>query len=292
MPSWVQVGPGDDAAVVDGCTAVTTDALVEGVHFDDRCAAADVGFKCIAVSVSDLAAMGARPRWAVLSLAVPAEDGAAAHGWVSGFAEGLAEACRRWEVALVGGDTVRSPGPRAISVTLVGDLVGRAVRRTGARPGDDVWVTGMLGLAGQGWRHAHPSPAARAAWLRPDPPLAFALALAAGGYASAGLDLSDGLALDAARLAEASGVALHLERDALPRAADDAEAVDATRGGEDYQLLFTAAVHDRATIEALATGCGVAVTRIGGVDEGQGAHLSPPPWPAPVFAHFPHEAAP
>ena len=286
------MGPGDDAAVVDGRTAVTADALIEGVHFDDRCAAADVGFKTLAVSVSDLAAMGARPRWAVLSLAVPADDGAAGARWVEGFAEGLATACHRWEVALVGGDTVRSPGPRAISLTLAGELVGRALHRSGARPGDEVWVTGTLGLAGQGWRHAAPSPEAREAWRRPDPPLAFALALAAAGLATAALDLSDGLAVDAGRLAAASGVALQIVRDALPCAPGDDAVIDATRGGEDYQLLFTASPADRAAIEALGEASRVRLTRIGAVTEGQGAHLSPGPWPAPVFAHFPAEATP
>lgn len=291
MPAWVQVGPGDDGAVLDGRTTVTTDALVEGVHFDDRASPEDVGFKTLAVSVSDLAAMGARPRWAVLSLALPAIDPPQGD-WAARFAEGLAEACRRWNVALVGGDTVRSPGPRAISLTLVGELVGRALLRQGATPGDDVWVTGTLGRAGQGWRHASPSEAARAAWRRPNPPLAFALALVANGHATAGLDLSDGLALDAERLAHASGVALHVQRDAIPRDDDDTDAVDATRGGEDYELLFTANVAARDAIRALADATGTRVTTIGRVTEGEGAHLQPGPWPAPVFAHFPAEVAP
>jgi thiamine-monophosphate kinase len=279
---WVDAG--DDAAVVDHGLAVTVDALVEGVHFDRRLSPEDVGYKTLAVSVSDLAAVGARPSWAVLALALPASDPA----WVDGFARGLADACARWGVRLVGGDTVRTPGPRTASLTLGGTCVAAPRRRSGARPGDDLWVTGTLGLASAGWRLDAPPAAALAALRRPDPPLAFALDLALDGLATAGMDLSDGLARDLPRLCAASRVGAVVDADALP--GDPCLGSDAVdhqlRGGEDFQLLFTAPPGHADALRALAARHGVRLTRVGRIEPGDAPRLAQGSWPTPAWAHF------
>ncbi|MCB9681476.1 MAG: thiamine-phosphate kinase [Alphaproteobacteria bacterium] len=281
---------GDDAAITADGVVVTVDALVHGVHWDDRLDAADVGYKAVAVSVSDLAAMGARPGWAVLALALPHADGP----FVAGLARGLAEACARWDLSLVGGDTVRTSGPAVVSLTMGGRCEHAPLTRAAARPGDDLWVTGTLGLAGAGWRRRDPPAAALTALRRPDPPLAFALALAAHGLAHAAMDLSDGLATDLPRLCAASGVAATVDPTLLPADAclGDDPLADQVAGGEDYQLLFTAPVPHRASLAALARDHGVRLTRIGTVHVGHGATLSDRPWPAPAFRHFDGEARP
>lgn len=281
------VPPGDDAAVLTRGglgEVVTVDALVEGHHFDHRLSAEDVGFKAIAVSVSDLGAMGAQPRWAVLALSLPDPR----QHWVEGFAAGFGEACRRWGVSLIGGDTTGTSGPAVISVTMGGTLVGPALQRRGAVAGDTVWVTGTLGLAGAGWRLADPPPEALAALRRPDPPLAFALALARQHLASAAMDLSDGLALDLPKLAARSGVGVEIDPDALPGhpALGDDALLHQTCGGEDYALLFTAPAMNSPAIEALARAYGVRLTAIGEVTPGGPVALRGVPWPSGSFSHF------
>lgn len=285
----VRIDAGDDAAVLDDGTAWTTDTLVEGVHFDDRLSAEDVGYKALAVSVSDLASMGACPAYALLSLALPAHDAATDNAWLEGFSAGLGQALARWDVHLVGGDTVRTPGPRTVTIALGGPLVAQPLTRAGARPGDRLWVTGIPGLAGAGWRREDPLPDALAALRRPDPPLAFALDLARQGLASAAMDLSDGLGADVPRLASASGVALVLDPAALPDHAALADDPQGHRfaGGDDYQLLFTAPERATPALLALAPRHGVMLHAIGEATDGQGAWLSDhTPWPG-AFSHFP-----
>lgn len=281
--------PGDDAAVLDDGTAVTTDAMVEGVHFDHRLDAADVGWKVLAVSVSDLAATGARPVWAVLDLCLPSGDDA----WVHSFARGFGEAARRWRVTLIGGDTTASPGPRFAAVTLAGPCVAAPLRRNGGRPGDDLWVTGTPGLAGAGWSLDDPPDAALSALRRPDPPLAFALDLVGAGLATAGMDLSDGLESDLPRLARASGCGAVVDPSALPRhpALDHLPGAASRRcrlaGGDDYELLFTAPPAARPAIEALAAAHQVHVSRIGALTADRSVVVSDGPWPDASFTHFP-----
>jgi thiamine-monophosphate kinase len=293
-----RVDVGDDAAVLADGTAVTVDALVEGVHWDDRLSPADVGHKLVAVSVSDLAATGASPTWAVLTLALPP---GAAEGFVSGFARGLADALRRWDIALVGGDTVRTGGPVVVSLTLAGRCVGAPLVRSGARPGDDVWVTGTPGLAGLGWRTADAPPEALEALRRPDPPLAFALDVARSGLAHAAMDLSDGLERDLPRLCAASGVAAEIDAASLPshpalEASDDA-LVHRLAGGDDYQLLLAAPPAAHPALVELAARHGTRLTCIGRVlpahaapeHARSGAFLRHGPWPDASFLHFPAE---
>lgn len=281
---------GHDCAVVEGGLALTTDTLVQGVHFDDRLSAEDVGFKAVAVSVSDLAAVGARPAWAQLGLSLP--DAPDAEAFVAGLARGLASAAERFGVYLCGGDTTGVPrgGPRYVTVTLGGRCVGSPRSRRGARPGDDLWVTGTLGLAGAGWRLPAPGPAALAALRRPDPPLSFALALAERALATAGMDLSDGLRDDLPRLCAASGVGARISPEALPShpeldARPDRLSLQVA-SGEDYQLLFTSGAAHADAVRSLAAAHGVRLTRIGLVTADGGARLDGAAWPDAAFTHF------
>lgn len=244
----IPVGVGDDAAVVTiGGTPVVVcvDAVVEGVHFTRQLSSpADVGWKALAVNVSDVAAMGGVARAAVISLARPPE---LPESDVEAFYDGMAEAGRRWGVALVGGDTVTA-GEWSAAVTVIGDLEGRtAVTRAGARPGDVVLLAGRIGAAAAAL-HAGPDGDAGhlAAHRRPTALAATGPALAAAG-ATAMIDVSDGLGADARHVCEASDVAMDLRRPALEAAvaAGVREAVGeawwalAVGGGEDFALLAT-----------------------------------------------------
>lgn len=284
----VRVDAGDDAAVLADGTAVTVDAMVEGVHWDERLSPADVGWKLLAVSVSDLAAMGAAPGWAVLTLALPNHD----EGWLTAFMQGLAEALAAWSVRLVGGDLVRTPGARMASLTLGGTCVAAPITRAGGLPGDDLWVTGTLGLAGLGWRSAEPPEVALEALRRPTPPLAFALDLARADLVHAAMDLSDGLARDLPRLARASHCGAIVSPSSLPghEALGEQGWVHQVSGGEDYQLLFAAPPSASAALMALAHRHGVRLTRIGELETGTEVRLSDRAWPPPAFQHFPVSA--
>lgn len=253
-PADVSVGPGDDAAVLarpGGPVTVTTDAMVRGRDWrDEWSTGVDVGVKCAAQNLADVAAMGARPIALLVTLLA---DPATPVSWLRDLAEGLRQAGRRWSVPVVGGDlSSAGPGVLAVSVTALGDLDdGTAVLRSGARVGDSVAVCGTLGLAAAGWMllrqgrpEAHPLAVARQ--RRPDPPLA-AGPLAAAGGATAMLDISDGLLRDAGRIAAASRVRLDLSSDLLApdiAAVEPALGSDLARecvlaGGEEHTLLAT-----------------------------------------------------
>jgi thiamine-monophosphate kinase len=287
------VGPGDDAAVVEpgtGDVILTTDLLVEGVHFTGAAISArDLGAKAIVVNVSDVAAMGGSPRFALSSVALTPEVEAA---WVVEMTGGMRDACREYGLALVGGDTNRGDLV-VVSVAVVGEVApGRAVRRSGARPGDALVVTGDLGAAAGGLALSRASHAVSAAALsepwgreladaldRPVARVGEGQTLAQAG-ASAMMDLSDGLAKDLSRLCESSGVGARVELDAVPiaealRAASTTLGVDplelALGGGEDYELLaaIDPAAVERATVE-LSDRFGVTLTRVGSIIEGRG----------------------
>lgn len=279
----VRAGVGDDGAVVavpPGRELVLAlDTLVAGTHFPPDTAAHCVGHRALAVNLSDLAAMGAEPAWALLALTLPASDEA----WVAAFARGFDELARRSGTALVGGDLTR--GPLAVSVTVAGFVAeGRALRRSGARPGDDVWVSGHPGDAGAGLAilqgRLAAGPEARdallARFLLPEPRLVLGRALV--GLASACIDVSDGLAADLAKLCAASGVAARLDATRLPlsesllAAAGARAAGHALAGGDDYELLFAAPAEARARIAALAAG--VALARIGTIAAGAGVQVT------------------
>jgi thiamine-monophosphate kinase len=282
-----RIDAGDDVAVLPDGTAVGTDLMVEGVHWDDRLTPEDVGWKLVAVNASDLGATGARPAWATLVLALPRPIDA---GWVAGFTRGLHAGLAEHGIRLIGGDTTRSPGPRFAALTM-GGPAPHPVPRDGARPGHRVWVSGTLGDAAAGFHHGGEG----LAWLRrPRPPVRLGLALAETGLVSAMMDLSDGLARDLGRMVAASGCAARVDASCLPaspqvRGAPDRLALQ-TAFGEDYQLLFTAPATADAAVRAVAEAEGARVTPIGTCAEGSGAHLRDGPWPAPGFSHFAGEA--
>ena len=266
----VVIGVGDDGAVLapaaDRDLVTVVDTLVAGTHFPPDLDAADVGFRAVAVNLSDIAAMAARPRWMTLALTLPAADPA----WLAAFAEGLFAAANPHGVALVGGDTTAGTC-RVVTVQITGDVAeGMALRRSGARPGDTLYVTGTLGDAAAALalaREGRVDAALEARFRRPAARVAYGASL--GGRASAAIDVSDGLLGDAGKLARASGVALVIELERLPLSAALTGAVDgaaarrfALTGGDDYELLFSA---DPA---ALPDPDGLAVTAIGRVESG------------------------
>ena len=288
-PSWLRVGPGDDAAVLESGLVVTVDAMVEGVHFDDAISPEELGEKLFAVNASDVAACGARPTWAVLTLSLPAPLD---REWVERFRDGLEAAMRGAAVALIGGDTTGSKGGKVVSLTLAGQLVGEPLLRSGARPGDAIWVSGDLGDASAGF-HLKPPPAPLArAHRRPSPPLELGPALV--GVATAAMDISDGLATDLKRLCRASSCGATVHRDALPASKALLAATDGDRDtllshqvafGEDYQLLFTAPWELRDEVAAIGESLSVKLTVIGRIEATNKVALDDGEWPG-SWQHF------
>lgn len=282
----VRVGIGDDAAVLappaDHELAAATDTLVEHVHFPIATRPEDIGWKSLAVNLSDLAAMGATPAWALLALTLPSPD----RDFVERFADGFAELAAQHGVALVGGDTTK--GPLTITVSAFGFVPpGQALLRSGARVGDLVFVTGTLGDAAAGLRFPFEglfqNPASsdacdvlRARLDRPTPRIAAGLVLRE--RASSCIDVSDGLLADLGHVARASNVGIDVAALALPASPALLQAFGAPErftlqatGGDDYELAFTLAPKDEMIVlrDLAKAGCGA--TRIGRVVAGAGA---------------------
>jgi len=295
----VVLGIGDDAALLQPppgrLLAVATDTLNIDVHFPSDTAPADIGWKGLAVNLSDLAAMGARPAWATLSLSLPRPDEA----WLDGFLDGFLALADVHALALVGGDTTR--GPLSVCVTVHGFVApGSALRRDGARVGDEVWVTGTLGDAAAAlaqWRAGGAAdPALRERLDRPLPRIATGAALA--GIAHSVIDVSDGLLADLGHVCAASGVGAEVSLDALPaspalRSLFSGGALHAVQagGGDDYELCFTAPPAMAMAVAALAS-TDVALTRIGRIVAGTGVRAlrsDGSEWvpPRAGYSHFP-----
>lgn len=308
----VRVGPGDDALVLADGTVVSTDLSVEDVHFRRRWLDfREVGYRAAAAGLSDLAAMGAEPVGALVGLALsPAE--AAEVG--SEIVAGVREALDGVGGALLGGDLSTSPGPLFIDVVSLG-RADRPILRDGARPGDELWVTGRLGGAAEAvrlWEEGSgPEPGLREAFARPKPRIREALWLAREAEVRALIDLSDGLAGDAGHLAAAGGVRAVIEADRVPvhpalsraaagegagdrAAAHEGEELErALRGGEDFELLLAASAGSvDPLVDEFSVRFGLALTRVGRVEEGEGVHLLRPGADGPVplegggFSHF------
>lgn len=292
----LSVGIGDDAAVLQhpgGRLVVTTDLLVEGVHFDLAYTSAyDLGWRALAANLSDIAAMGALPRWSFLSLGLsgpPEED------FVASLVRGMADLAGPQGLVLAGGDTVKAPQV-IVNLCLIGDAAGvEPLLRTGARPGQAVCVTGSLGAsaAGLAWlgrggaRDDPRATAAVAAHLRPTPRLAAGRALATSGRVGAMMDLSDGLASDLARICRASQVGAVVEAAALPISQETrtlaaglgADPLDwAVKGGEDFELLFTCDPDQVGLLAELVADSspGLGLTRVGRISDGRGVVLDLP----------------
>ncbi|MCC7327313.1 MAG: thiamine-phosphate kinase [Burkholderiales bacterium] len=276
----VRVGIGDDAAVVapaPGCElAVAVDMLVEGRHFLPGADAAALGHKALAVNLSDMAAMGATPRWALLAGALPDDD----ERWLSAFTEGLFALAQQHGVALIGGDTTR--GPRNLCLTIIGELpAGTAITRSGASAGDDIHVSGSLGdaaLALAALQQRTKLGAATLATLRlrletPEPRVVLGQRLR--GIASAAIDVSDGLSGDLAHILEASSVGAEIELARLPcapalslrLASGERELALACllAGGDDYELCFTAPPSARGRLADIAVELALTLTHVGTV---------------------------
>jgi thiamine-monophosphate kinase len=273
----VVLGVGDDAAVlaIDGLAAVTVDTLVAGVHFPDGMAPQLLGYRLMAVNLSDLAAMGAEPRWCTLALTLPSAD----ETWLEGFSRGLFELAERYGVSLVGGDLTR--GPLTLTLQLIGRIErSRMLTRAGGHVGDDVYVTGTLGDSSAGialiMEHSQVPVGSAAAALkqrfeRPVPRVGAGLAL--GPLATAAIDISDGLLADLGHVCKASGATIDVER--VPLSAEllslfpPQEALaHALGGGDDYELLFTAPPSRAEEIEAALEASGTPFRRIGQLVEG------------------------
>lgn len=272
----VIAGPGDDGAILRppaGMDLVqTVDTCLEGVHFPAGMDAADVGWRSLAVNLSDLAAMGADPAWALLALTLPAADPA----WLAGFAAGLGELAAEAGVDLAGGDVAR--GPLCVSLTLTGFVPpGEALMRRGAAPGDGVWLTGPLGGGAAGLAAVRAGHGDASAFRRPTPRLAEGRALR--GIASAAIDVSDGLAADLGHVLEAGGVGAVVDLDAVPlhAAAQAAGAEQGLRmalyGGDDYQLCFTVPKERQRTLAAAAAEWDVVPVQIGEIRREAGLTL-------------------
>jgi thiamine-monophosphate kinase len=298
----VRVGIGDDAAIVEpaGPIAITVDMLIAGTHFPETLSAHAIGHRVLAVNLSDLAAMGAKPRWATLAISLPEAD----PEWLDGFAAGFYRLAERYGVSLIGGDTTR--GPLSACLQLIGDAPAAPLLRSGGRAGDRIFVSGALGDSAAALEHfatvadarrasreqvaiseqaatseqaadseqaATRERSARAATLierfsYPEPRVALGRALA--GVANAAIDVSDGLVADLGHLCRQSGVGAVIELDALPLSAplralhgrERAEAF-ALHGGDDYELCFTAAPGEIGRVHDIAARVGTPVAEIG-----------------------------
>ena len=297
-PGWLLVGIGDDAAVVEPernrVEVLTVDALVEGIHFDRAFVPPDaIGHRALAVNLSDLAAMGATPRLALLSMALPAALPLADFDAITA---GFAALAARHRLHVVGGNLTRSPGPLMIDVTVMGTVKRRqALTRSGARPGDDLYVSGTIGAAAAGLRmlqerltlsttedtgdtEVHTEQKRDSVescverYLRPEPRLRLGIHLGRNGAASACMDLSDGLADGFQQIADASGVGMTIDADALPidpgaRAFFGARGhdavVEALSGGDDYELLIAVRPRTQRRLTAAMRRGDVMLTRIG-----------------------------
>ena len=268
------LGIGDDCALlaprVGEMLAISTDMLVEGRHFFPDIDPEALGHKALAVNLSDLAAMGAKPQAFTLAFSLPEADEA----WLAAFSEGLFALAGRYGCELIGGDT--TGGPLNLCITVFGSVPPQAaLRRDAAQPGDDIWISGTLGDARAGlgvqrgeWP-ADPGDTAtfRRALERPEPRIALGLALR--GVAHAALDLSDGLAGDLLHILERSNMRATVDADAVPRSAalrrlaPEIQRRCTLAGGDDYELCFTAPAANRASVQAAGRQVGVPVTRIG-----------------------------
>ena len=289
----VCVGVGDDGAVLD-CAGqrlvVVTDTMVEGVHFPLETAPAEVAWKAVAVNLSDLAAMGATPRWISLALTLPSED----EVWLAEFSRGLREICQRYSVALVGGDTTR--GALTITVTAQGLLDSQPLLRSSAQVDDDIYVTGTLGDAGLGLDcvfervelESEQSKSMVARLNRPTPRCEVGVALK--GLAHACIDVSDGLLADLGHILKASNCGADLKSESIPLSNVLKRQVQglnyALTSGDDYELCFTAAKNKQNDIKALAKALKTPITRIGVIKEALGITLDGDKMASKGYQHF------
>ena len=300
----VVLGIGDDAAVVaprrNAQTVLTTDQQIEGVHFDRHFSTAeDIGFRSLAVNISDLAAMGSTPRWALVSLGLP--DRTAVED-VDGIVEGIAQLAGSLGITIVGGNLTRSPGPLVIDITAIGDIAPRRLlTRGGGRPGDALYVSGTIGAAAAGLEMLQaaresaerrgpsegpgfsPGGACIDRYRRPEPRVRLGIAIAQARAARAAIDLSDGFADAAAQLAQASGCGVEIDAAAVPveiaaRAWWTSRGLDAVlsaiTGGDDYELLIAVPIKWQGRLRHATSRVSTPpLTRVGTLTKARGEHV-------------------
>jgi len=279
------LGVGDDCALVDVSNgmdlAVSTDTMVSGTHFFPDVDPENLGHKALAVNLSDMAAMGALPYWATLALTLPNVN----HDWLAAFAKGFFDLAQEFEVSLIGGDTTR--GPLTLTVTIMGEVpAGAALRRSGAKPGNDIWVSGNIGDAALAVAHRHGRVVLDAADYREavmrlyEPTPRVALGQALRGLATATIDVSDGLLADLSHICRLSGVGAMVELPLVPVSSIGARHLATPEGrsaivagGDDYELCFTAHPNSRESIQDLSEVLGIPLSRVGQIKRGKGVTL-------------------
>ena len=279
------LGVGDDCALVDVTNgmdlAVSTDTMVSGTHFFPDVDPENLGHKALAVNLSDMAAMGAMPYWAMLALTIPNVD----HAWLAAFAKGFFDLAQEYNVSLIGGDTTR--GPLTMTVTIMGEVpAGAALRRGGAKAGNDVWVTGNIGDAALAVAHRHGRIVLAEADYReavqrlyePTPRVSVGQSLR--GLATSAIDVSDGLLADLTHICRLSGTGATIDLASVPVSSIGAKHIHSDEGrnailagGDDYELCFTAHPNSRESIEDLTDVFGIPITRVGQIKRGKGVSL-------------------
>jgi thiamine-monophosphate kinase len=279
------LGVGDDCALVDVTNgmdlAVSTDTMVSGTHFFPDVDPENLGHKALAVNLSDMAAMGAMPYWAMLALTVPNVN----HEWLAAFAKGFFDLAQEYNVSLIGGDTTR--GPLTMTVTIMGEVpAGSALKRSGAKVGNDVWVSGNVGDAALAVAHRYGKIVLDAAdyheavmrLYEPTPRVRLGQALR--GLANSAIDISDGLLADLTHICRLSNVGATVDLASVPVSAIGAKHIHTDEGrnailagGDDYELCFTAHPNSRDSIEDLTDVLGIPITRIGQIKRGKGVSL-------------------
>ena len=278
------LGIGDDAALIQIQTghqlAISVDMLVAGTHFFENCPAFDIGWKALAVNISDMAAMGAMPKWATLAIALPQEN----EDWLAEFSRGFFACADEFNVSLIGGDTTR--GSLNISVQIMGEVpIDKALRRDGATHEDEVWVSGTLGMAALGLAHlqekialdAEDKTACIRALQRPQARVALGLALR--DVANSAIDISDGLVADLGHILKQSKVGATLYWEDIPKfktqTAVDFDTIQETTlaGGDDYELCFTAPAHAHDAILEIGKKLNIPLSCIGTTHKEHGLHV-------------------
>ena len=273
------LGIGDDCALIGvspGCElAISTDTLISGVHFFSDADPEKVGHKALAVNLSDLAAMGALPRYVMLALTLPSID----EPWLAAFSRGFFSLGDAYHVELIGGDTTR--GPLSITITVLGEVAaGKAIRRDGARDGDDIWVSGSLGGAALALKHLQGAVSLSSEMFdiaaerlhKPNPRVALGRALV--NVATSAIDISDGLVADLAHICERSGLSANVVWAEVPLSAPllsverELQFTCALAGGDDYELCFTAPEVMKLELLRLSAELGLALTHIGSMQAG------------------------
>lgn len=300
---WLAVGIGDDAAVItppaDRQLLVSIDTLNAGIHFPQHTLPIDIGYKALAVNLSDIASMGGEPQWFTLAISLPSSD----DNWLTAFCDGIAQLVDKYDLTLIGGDTTR--GPLSITIQIAGHVpTGQALLRSGATVGDDIYVTGQLGDAATGLlvsagklqTDTDSQKAFLHALNRPSPRVATGLGLR--NIANACIDISDGLAADLGHILDASHVGAEIVNDAIPisgnlrqlNLSDEQLQQRVLFGGDDYELCFTASTDYRSEIEQLSVSLQLPITRIGSIIKEPGLfylqHGKFQPLPIKGYDHF------